>query len=40
MSRLRHVDEYGRKRSVLSHGKVCVFFSSALNRCELKLREK
>lgn len=40
MSRLRHADEYERKRSVLSHRRVCVGFSSTPNRCELKLREK
>lgn len=40
MSQLRHADEYERKCSVLSHRKVCVGFSSTLNRYELTLREK
>lgn len=40
MSQLRHGDEYESKCSVLSHRKVCVGFSSTLNRCELKLRGK
>lgn len=40
MSQRRHADEYERKCSVLSHRKVCVGFSSTLNRCERKLNEK